>query len=65
MLYEVITLGPRVLVIAVSQSGETMDTQVALRTAVDGGAHTLGVLNVRESVIGRTVDGVFDSYNFV
>ena len=53
-------LDDKVLVIAVSQSGETMDTKVAVQLAVDGGAHTLGVLNVRESVIGRSVDGVLD-----
>ncbi len=53
-------LDENVLVIAVSQSGETMDTKVALQIAVDGGAHTLGVLNVRESVIGRMADGVLD-----
>jgi len=53
-------LDDRVLVIALSQSGETMDTKVALQVALDGGAHTLGVLNVRESVIGRMSHGVFD-----
>ncbi|MDJ0522420.1 MAG: glutamine--fructose-6-phosphate transaminase (isomerizing) [Planctomycetota bacterium] len=53
-------LDERVLAIAVSQSGETMDTKIAIQSAVDGGAHTLGVLNVRESVIGRTVNGVLD-----
>ena len=55
-------LGPDVLVIAVSQSGETMDTKVALEPALAAGAATLGVLNVRESVIGRMVDGVLDMH---
>ncbi len=48
------------LVIAVSQSGETADTKVAVDLAVSRGARTLGVLNVRESFIGRAVDGVLD-----
>ncbi|MDF1702581.1 MAG: glutamine--fructose-6-phosphate transaminase (isomerizing) [Planctomycetota bacterium] len=55
-------LGPDVLVIAVSQSGETMDTKVALQPALDAGAATLGVLNVRQSVIGRMVGGVLDMH---
>ena len=55
-------LGPDVLVIAVSQSGETMDTKVALGPALDAGAATLAVLNVRESVIGRMVGGVLDMH---
>lgn len=55
-------LGPDVLVIAVSQSGETMDTKIALEPAIAAGAATLGVLNVRESVIGRMVDGVLDMH---
>ncbi|MDA1195431.1 MAG: glutamine--fructose-6-phosphate transaminase (isomerizing) [Planctomycetota bacterium] len=53
-------LGPDVLVIAVSQSGETMDTKVALEAALEGDAATLGVLNVRQSVIGRMAGGVMD-----
>ena len=55
-------LDGNVLVIAVSQSGETMDTKVALEPAIAAGAATLGVLNVRESVIGRMVDGVLDMH---
>ncbi len=53
-------LNDRVLAIALSQSGETMDTKIAAQAAIDGGAHTLGVLNVRQSVIGRAVHGVLD-----
>ena len=49
-----------VAVMAVSQSGETMDTKVAIDLARKGGARTLGVLNVGNSVIGRTVDGLID-----
>lgn len=55
-------LDERTLVVAVSQSGETADTKVALEVAVKGGARTLGVLNVRESVIGRTVESVLDMH---
>ncbi|MDJ0973631.1 MAG: glutamine--fructose-6-phosphate transaminase (isomerizing) [Planctomycetota bacterium] len=50
----------KTLVIAVSQSGETADTKVAVDLAVSQGARTIGVLNVRESFIGRAVDGVLD-----
>ncbi len=53
-------LSERVLAIAVTQSGETADTRSALETAKRGGARTLGVLNVRESHIGRMVDGLVD-----
>jgi glucosamine--fructose-6-phosphate aminotransferase (isomerizing) len=53
-------LGAGVLVVAVSQSGETADTRAALEVARRGGARTLGVLNVRESQIGRMVDGLVD-----
>ena len=53
-------LGPNVLVIAVSQSGETMDTKLAIEQAVAGGAQTFAILNVPESVIGRLVQGVFE-----
>ncbi len=55
-------LDERVLVIAVSQSGETMDTKIALQVALDAGAATLAVLNVRESVIGRMAGGVLDMH---
>ena len=53
-------LDERVLVIAVSQSGETMDTKLAVQEALDGGARTLAVLNVASSAIGRLVGGVLD-----
>jgi glucosamine--fructose-6-phosphate aminotransferase (isomerizing) len=49
-----------VLVVAVSQSGETADTRAALETARRAGARTLGVLNARESAIGRAVEGLVD-----
>jgi glutamine---fructose-6-phosphate transaminase (isomerizing) len=53
-------LGPDVLVVAVTQSGETADTKGALELATRQGARTLGVLNVRESAIGRAVKGLVD-----
>lgn len=55
-------LSERVLVIAVSQSGETMDTKLAVEAALDGGARTLAVLNVTGSAIGRLVQGVLDMH---
>jgi len=53
-------LDEHVLVVAVSQSGETADTRAALDVARAGGARTIGVLNVRESQIGRQVEGLVD-----
>ena len=52
----------KVLVIAVSQSGETADTKIALEHACKGGARTLAVLNVASSQIGRMVEGVVDMH---
>ncbi len=48
----------RVLVIAVSQSGETADTLGALREARERGAHVLSICNVREATIARESDDV-------
>lgn len=50
-------LGPRRLVVAVSQSGETADTHAAVEAARACGARTVGVLNVPNSRIARSVDG--------
>lgn len=50
-------LGPRRLVVAVSQSGETADTHAAVEAARSCGARTVGVLNVPNSRIARSVDG--------
>jgi glucosamine--fructose-6-phosphate aminotransferase (isomerizing) len=48
------------VVIAVSQSGETIDTLYALQEAKDRGALTLGVVNVVGSTIARETDaGVY------
>lgn len=46
----------RTLVVAVSQSGETIDTLEAVREARRRGAATLGVINAKGSTIAREVD---------
>jgi glucosamine--fructose-6-phosphate aminotransferase (isomerizing) len=46
------------LVIAISQSGETMDTLMALRHAREQRARVLGICNVNGSTISRECDGV-------
>ncbi|MFH8254334.1 glutamine--fructose-6-phosphate transaminase (isomerizing) [Streptomyces roseolus] len=51
-------LGQRTLVIAVSQSGETMDTLMALRHAREQGAKVLAVCNTNGSTIPRESDAV-------
>jgi len=49
-------LSPRTLVVAVSQSGETIDTLMALRRAKQGGAHTIALVNNEQSAIDREAD---------
>jgi glutamine---fructose-6-phosphate transaminase (isomerizing) len=46
-------LGPRVMVIPVSQSGETADTLAALREGLRQGSRVLAVCNVRDATIAR------------
>jgi glucosamine--fructose-6-phosphate aminotransferase (isomerizing) len=48
--------GPDDLVVAVSQSGETLDTLAAVKTAKARGAHILAVANVIDSAIPRISD---------
>jgi glucosamine--fructose-6-phosphate aminotransferase (isomerizing) len=48
--------GPDDLVVAVSQSGETLDTLAAVKTAKAMGAQVLAVANVIDSAIPRTSD---------
>ena len=48
--------GPDDLVVAVSQSGETLDTIAAVKTAKAQGAHILAVANVIDSAIPRASD---------
>jgi len=47
-------IGPGTLVVAISQSGETADTNAALEEAVRRGTRTLAVCNVRGSSMTRT-----------
>ena len=47
------------LFIAISQSGETLDTLAALREAKSKGARVLSVVNVVESSVARESDDVF------
>jgi glucosamine--fructose-6-phosphate aminotransferase (isomerizing) len=48
---------PNDLVVAVSQSGETLDTLEAVKVAREGGSRVLAVANVLDSAIPRTADG--------
>ncbi|MCC8191395.1 MAG: glutamine--fructose-6-phosphate transaminase (isomerizing), partial [Planctomycetes bacterium] len=52
-------LDPTVLVIAVTQSGETMDTLHAVRLARESGCKVVALVNVVGSSIAREADGVF------
>ncbi len=52
----------RSLVIAISQSGETMDTLMALRHAKEQGAKTLSICNTVGSTIPRESDAVIYTY---
>ncbi len=52
-------VGPGDLVVAVSQSGETLDTLVAAKEAKARGAKVLAVANVIGSAIPRMADAVF------
>ncbi|HEX3474719.1 MAG TPA: glutamine--fructose-6-phosphate transaminase (isomerizing) [Kofleriaceae bacterium] len=52
-------LGPGDLVVAVSQSGETLDTMEAIREAKKKGARILAISNVVESSIPRLADHSF------
>ena len=49
-------VGENTLAIAVSQSGETIDTLEAMREAKKGGAQTLGVINAKGSSMTRELD---------
>lgn len=51
-------LDARTLVVAISQSGETMDTLMALRHAREQGAHVLAICNTNGSTIPRESDAV-------
>ena len=51
-------VGPRTLVVAISQSGETMDTLMAMRYAREQGAKVLAICNTQGSTIPRESDAV-------
>lgn len=51
-------LGPKSLVILISQSGETADTIASMEEAQSRGAKTLAVVNVRGSTLAREADAV-------
>ncbi|MCZ7648863.1 MAG: glutamine--fructose-6-phosphate transaminase (isomerizing) [Planctomycetota bacterium] len=51
-------LDPNVLVMAVSQSGETADTLGAIRHARQEGCKTVSIVNVEGSTLARESDGV-------
>ncbi len=50
-------IGPGDLVIAISQSGETLDTLMAAKLAKEKGARVLAIANVMGSAIPRMADG--------
>ncbi len=49
---------PETLVISISQSGETMDTLMAVKFASEAGARTLSICNTQGSTIPRESDAV-------
>jgi glutamine---fructose-6-phosphate transaminase (isomerizing) len=55
-------VGTRTLVIAISQSGETMDTLMALRYAREQGASVMAICNTVGSTIPRESDAVLYTY---
>jgi glucosamine--fructose-6-phosphate aminotransferase (isomerizing) len=52
-------LGKNTLIVAVSQSGETVDTIMAVRAAKEKGAQVVGVVNIVGSAIARESHAVF------
>jgi glucosamine--fructose-6-phosphate aminotransferase (isomerizing) len=56
--YKSPAVGKNTLVVAVSQSGETIDTLMALRGAKERGAQVIGVVNIVGSAIAREADAV-------
>lgn len=62
MRYRDLLIGPETLVLPISQSGETLDTLVALRAAKTTGAKILSICNVLGSSITRESDGVLFTY---
>ncbi|MDR3127786.1 MAG: glutamine--fructose-6-phosphate transaminase (isomerizing) [Bifidobacteriaceae bacterium] len=52
----------KTLVVAISQSGETMDTLMAVRYAKEQGAKTLAIVNTLGSALDRQCDAVLYTY---
>ena len=55
-------VGPHTLVIAISQSGETMDTLMAMRYARQQGAKVLAICNTQGATIPRESDAALYTY---
>lgn len=51
-------IGDRTLVVSISQSGETMDTLMAVKYAREAGARTLSICNTQGATIPRESDAV-------
>ncbi|MBN9154979.1 MAG: glutamine--fructose-6-phosphate transaminase (isomerizing) [Microbacterium sp.] len=51
-------LSPRTLVVSISQSGETMDTLMAVKYASERGAKTLSICNTQGATIPRESDAI-------
>ncbi|WP_291056845.1 glutamine--fructose-6-phosphate transaminase (isomerizing) [Herbiconiux sp.] len=51
-------LSDRTLVVSISQSGETMDTLMAVKYAIANGARTLSICNTQGATIARESDAV-------
>ncbi len=51
-------IGPDTLVVSISQSGETMDTLMAVKFAREAGAKTLSICNTQGATIPRESDAV-------
>ncbi len=51
-------LTPTTLVVSISQSGETMDTLMAVKYAIANGARTLSICNTQGATIARESDAV-------
>lgn len=60
--YRDLILEPDTLVVAISQSGETLDTLVALREARRRDCRVVSIVNVVGSSIARESDGVFHTH---
>lgn len=58
-LYNAPLKGDNVLTVALSQSGESTDTNFVLQTAKEHGSLTIGITNEAESTLARIADHVF------